>query len=362
MKRQIFKNPELGPGEILKYVLLAAAIVAGTLFSVFHSSCQLTSQGIQALGAEESPCILNASVINSKTIKVDFTKKVTAQIGLVSKLDESQGASLDAIEENSIRAVAAPCGDGKSLLYNFEESALLGVRYQLFSQIKDSRGNSLTFAIPFDGYNDRLPLCALVEVQPEPRSATKTSAAESPYVIIEALQDGNLFGLELYCAQNDAVYKLPAVETKAGEKIVLHLRHAADQSACISESGSQLDLAKTGRASPAWRDLYFDIGPKGISATNDAIFLRDRNTQKFMDALTYYTIKNGKNSWKLSSEIQKAIDKKAWHGPASIEGAVQRNASKVKPLVRAQEPTARNWRPASKNDWKNSDINVYTGK
>ena len=362
MKRHIFKNPELGPGEILKYLLLAAAIVAGTLFSVFHSSCQLTSQGFQALGAEESPCILNARVIDSRTIKVDFTKKVTAQSGLVSRLEDGQEASLDAIGENSIKANAISCGDGKSVIYNLEESAGLGGRYQLFSQIKDSRGNSLTFALPFDGYNERLPLCALVEVQPETRSATKTSAAESPYVIIQALQDGNLFGIELYCAQNDVVYKLPPVEAKAGEKIALHLKHTADPSACESETGSKLNLAKTGRASPSWRDLYFDIGPKSISATNDAIFLRDRNTQKIMDALTYYTIKNGKSSWKLSSEIQMAIDKKAWQGPATIEGAVQKGSSKVKPLMRVQVPIAQNWRPASKDDWKISDKNVYTGK
>ena len=359
MKRTIFKNPELGPGEILKYLLLAAAIVAGTLFSVFHSSCQLTSQGIQALGAEESPCILDASVIDSKTIKVDFTKKVTAQIGLVSELGQGQEASLDSIGENSIKAQAMSCGDGKSIIYTFEESALLGVRYQLFSQIKDSRGNSLTFALPFDGYNDRLPLCALVEVQPETRAATKTSPAESPYVIIQALQDGNLFGIELFCAQNEVVYKLPPAEVKAGEKIALHLKHTADTAACISETGSRLDLAKSGRASPSWRDLYFDIGAKGMSATNDAIFLRNKNTQNIMDALTYYTVKSGKTSWKLSSQIQIAIDKKAWLGPATIEGAVQKGSSKVKPLVRTQVPSVQSGKPASKNDWKIADKSVY---
>ena len=345
--------------EIFKYLLLAAAIVAGTLFSVFHSSCQLTSQGIQALGAEESPCIVSASVINSTTVKVDFTKKVRAQEGLVSQLGEGQEASLDALSENPIKAAASVCGDGKSVIYTFEQSARLGVRYQLFGQIKDSRGNSLTFALPFDGYNDRLPLCAMIEVQPETRTATKSSPAESPYVIIQALQDGNLFGIELYCAQNDVVYKLPAADAKAGEKIVLHLKRTADENACISETGSNLNLAKTARASASWRDLYFDIGPKGMSATNDAIFLRDRNSNKIMDALTYYTVKSGKTSWKLSSEIQRAIDKNAWQGPATIEGAVQKSSSKVKPLARTRTPTAEDWKPASKNDWKIADKSVY---
>ncbi len=77
MKREIFKNPDLGPGEILKYFLLAAAIVAGALFCVCHSSCQLTSQGIQALGAEDSPKIVGVSVLNSKSVKIDFSKEVS---------------------------------------------------------------------------------------------------------------------------------------------------------------------------------------------------------------------------------------------------------------------------------------------
>ncbi len=359
MKRQIFKNPDLTLGEILKYFLLAAAIVAGALFCVCHSSCQLTSQGIQALGAEESPQIAAVTVLGAKTIMVDFTKEVSAKSGLVSKLGQDQKASLDLLAENSIKAAATSCGKGKSILYVFDQEALIGERYQLFSQISDARGNSLTFAIPFDGYNERLPSCKMIEVQPETRSATKSSAAESPYVIIEALQDGNLFGVELYCAQNKAVYQIPAVEAKAGEKIALHLKPVSDASLCQSELGGDLKLAKTARASAAWRDLYFDIGPKGMSATNDAIFLRDRNTGKLMDALTFYTVKSGKTSWNLGDEIQKAIDKKIWRGPASIEGAVQKSTSKVKPLVRTASFTASDGGIPSKDDWKVSEKSVY---
>lgn len=361
MKRQIFKNPELGPGEILKYLLLAAAIVAGVLVCAFHSSCQLTSQGIQALGAEESPNLLAATVLDSKTIRVDFSKEVAAQTGLVSVLGQGQAASLDAIGQNSIKAEAMPCQDAKSILYVFEKSADLGVRYQLFGQIKDARGNSLTFAIPFDGYNDRIPLCALVEVQPENKtsSADKAALAESPYIIIQALQDGNLFGVELHCAQNNLVYPLPAVEARAGEKIVLHLKPTAYPDFCQNELGSNLALAKSARSSPSWRDLFFDIGSKCISATNDAIFLRDRNTGRIMDALTFYTVKSGKTTWNLAEAVKEAVDKKAWLGPASVEGAVQKGSSKVKPLVRTSLPKANGRSPASKDDWKIADKSVY---
>ena len=261
MKREKFKSSDFEFEEILKYVLLAAAIVAGAMLCVCHASCKLTSQGIQTLGAEECPRIQGVSVLNSSTIKLDFTKSVSAEEGLVSKLPEGQTASLDAIAQDSIRARADSCDGGKAAVYFLERAAAIGERYQLYSQIKDSRGNSLTFSIPFDGYNDNIPVCALMEVQPESRAATKTSPAESPYVIIQALQDGNLFGIELRCGQNDAAYRLPAVNAKAGEKIALHLKHTADEGACASELEGNLALAKTARSSDKWRDIFFDIGP-----------------------------------------------------------------------------------------------------
>ena len=356
MKREIFKNPDLGPGEILKYFLLAAAIVAGALFCVCHSSCQLTSQGIQALGAEDSPKIVGVSVLNSKSVKIDFSKEVSGQTGLVSKLQEGQKASLDVIAQNPIQAKANSFGDGKSLLYIFDQRARLGERYQLFSQISDKRGNTLTFAIPFDGFNESVPICKMIEVQAESRSA-KNESAESPYVIIQALQDGNLFGIDLYCAQNKAVYQLPAAEVKAGQKIALHLKPTAFPEVCVSELEENLGLAKSGRSSDSWRDIFFDLDAKGISASNDAIFLRDRNSAKIMDALTYYTVKSGKTSWNLSQEIQKAIDKNVWQGPASIDGAIQKTTSKVKPLVRTKAPQEQG--ASSNKDWKVSMDSVY---
>ena len=78
-----------------------------------------------------------------------------------------------------------------------------------------------------------------------------------------------------------------------------------------------------------------------------------------MDALTYYTVKSGKITWKLSDKIQLAVAKKAWLGPATVEGAVQKSSSKVKPLVRKNDPTAQGSRPASKDDWKIADKSVY---
>ncbi len=56
-QKKSFGFPELSAGEIVKYLMFAAIIVAAALLCICHASCQLTSQGIQALDAEESPQI-----------------------------------------------------------------------------------------------------------------------------------------------------------------------------------------------------------------------------------------------------------------------------------------------------------------
>ncbi len=356
MKRQIYKGPGFDFKDLLLHLALAAAIVGGVLFCVCHSSCQLTSQGIQALGAEESPKILGVSVLSAKTVKIDFSKKVSAESGLVSELGQGQKASLDMIMDKPIKAQVLECGDGKSLLYVFEKEAELGKRWQLFSEIKDDKGNTLTFALPFDGFNPRVPLCLMIEVQAN--NGSSSTPPESPYVIIQALEDGNLFGVDLYSAQNKCAFSLPNVEVKAGEKIALHLKTASDKSLCVDELENDLALAKTRRSSENWRDLFFDTG-KCIGGTNDAIFLRNRNSGKIMDALSYYTIKSGKTSWNLSQELQKAVDQNAWNGPASVQGSVEKTSSATKPLVRKKIQSPQEIIISGKNDWKLSEASVY---
>ena len=252
--------------------------------------------------------------------------------------------------------------DDTVAIYVFEKPTELGERYQLFSEIKDARGNSLTFAVPFDGFNERLPYCVLAEVQPSSKAATKKYAAESPYVTIRALEDGNLFGLELYCAANKREYPLPKVEVKAGQEITLHLNLTAAPEYCADELGEDLSLAKTGRSLAKRRDLFFETSGTALSPSNEVILLLDRNSNKTIDALSYFTIKNNATSWNLPEAAQKAERDGAWQGNGTAESAFLANdpankASSSKPLVRASFPTAQERRPSSKYDWT-----VFAGK
>ncbi len=357
MDRKKFKKPELDAGEIVKRLMLAGIVVAGALLCICHASCQLTSQGIQALDAEEGPQITGACVLSASSIEVDFSKEVSVQSASVSRLSAGERASIDMAAENPIAARAAMSRDGRVAVYVFEKGTELGERYQLLCEIKDARGNSLTFALPFDGFNERLPKCALVEVQPKKRESSKTTV-ESSYVTIKALEDGNLFGLDLHCAKKDKTFVLPKVEVKAGEEITLHLSKAANEDDCVDELGENVALAKTWRSSNARRDLFFDLGTSiPINESDDAIFLRDRNANKVVDALTYFKTGTGKDlgkiSWNYSEAMQKAVSDKAWEADASLESAMPADGyTPSKPLVRTKIPSAQNPRPSSKYDWE----------
>ena len=362
MKRIFFERPESSAGQIVKRLMLAGIVVAGALLCICHASCQLTSQGIQALGAEESPQITGVSILNASSVEVDFSKPVSVQSASVSRLGAEERASIDMAAQNAIAAKATMAEGGKIAVYVFERAAELGERYQLFSEIKDARGNSLTFALPFDGYNERLPYCVLSEVQPK-ASSSKKEGDEAPYVIIRALEDGNLFGLDLVCAKKQRTYPLPKVEVKAGEEIILHLRNTKDLDACKSELGSDLSLAKTRRSSSAKRDLFFDQGVP-LDDMNDVIFLRERNSNKAVDALSYFSVKDNATTWNLQEAAQKAVNDGAWLGPPSAESAVlandpQNKYSPTVPLVRINFPATKERRPSGKGDWAVSSKSVY---
>lgn len=365
-EEDFFERNEIGAASVVKYMMFAAIIVAAVLLCICHASCQLTSQGIQAFESEESPQIKNVSILNASSIEVDFTKEISVQSASVSLLDKGQKASLEMAGINPIKANAVMSKDKKSAVYVFEEKARLGERYQLFSEIKDSSGNSLTFALPFDGFNERLPKCILIEVQPSSYKGKKGVNPESPYVVIKALEDGNLFGMDLHCAANKVDYSLPNIEVMAGDEITLHLKFTANESDCVDELGSDLSLAKSGRSSPSRRDLFFNVSTSTLNSKNDALLLRDRNSNKIIDALSYFRIDDNATKWDFSQTIEKAVKDQAWTGPASAESAFLINdpknkCSSTKPLVRKNFPSANQKKPSSKYDWTVSD-NIYSSK
>ncbi len=365
-KRKIYEGYSFSAGDMLKYFLSALAIVGGVLLCIYHSSCQMTGRGISILDEEEPPEIRGVEVTSDTSIRLEFSKAVTVESASVSSLEDGSEASLEAAANNPVPAYADITDGGNTVIFRFRQATKTGGRYQLFSEIKDARGDTLTFALPFYGYNGSIPACAITEVQPKKAGALKSRNLhpESPYIVLKTLEDGNLSGLELYCAQNERHYALPAVDVKGGETLVLHLDHTENEEDCVSETGSDLGLAKTGRSSSVTRDLFFATEGTCLGGTNEVIFLLDRNTNKVKDALTYFKASEsgkdkGRVTWNFSSLIQRAIDDGAWSGEASAEYAVNLKGLGVrKPLLRKTIP-AREQRTASKVDWIIAEKDAY---
>ena len=302
--------------EITHCMLLIAALVGFVSLCVCQAGCQITTEGIKIHETEENLEIQSIAVLSEKSLEVQFNKEVRVKKANVSKLDSSEKASIDALAENATSANGILSEDAKTVVYEFSESTEIGERYQLFSEIEDSRGNSLTFAIPFEGYNDRVPILIITELQGASGDKTtkgvKTKRCE--YIVLRALTAGNLAGIELYSARYKGLsdYHFPAIEVKAGEHIMIHLRTYEGQD-FTEELADDLSLDKNNDES--WdtiRDLYYDNGEKCVSEKYDIILLRNKATAKIMDALLY-TLENQKESYsKLSAAESLAIDEGKW--------------------------------------------------
>ncbi|MDE7292018.1 MAG: hypothetical protein K2N58_08230 [Treponemataceae bacterium] len=297
-------------------LMLFVALVGFVLLCVCQSGCQITTEGMKVLESEESLEIQNIAVLDENSIEVQFNKEVSVKEAKVSKLDSQEQSSLDALGENAVGANAVLSEDAKTVVYEFQESTDVGERYQLFSEIEDSRGNSLTFAIPFEGYNNRIPILIITELQGATGDKTvkgvKTKRCE--YIVLRALTAGNLAGIELYSARYKGLseYRFPAIEVKAGEHIMIHLRTYEGQD-YTEELGDDLSLDKNNDES--WstiRDLYYENSDPCASKEYDIVLLRNRTTAKVMDALLYTLESKKENYSKLSAAEKLATDEGKW--------------------------------------------------
>ena len=114
-----------------------------------------------------------------------------------------------------------------------------------------------------------------------------TKALQVEFIEFLSLSDGNLAGLEL-CSSYDGEekkYSFPAVEVKAGEVFVVHLRNTGN--GCISELTDNLSEATSSYTSPEIRDLWSEQTATVLGNKTDIILLRDSASEKILDAIMY---------------------------------------------------------------------------
>jgi len=290
--------------EIILVALQTVFLVAVTLFAVVPFSCKVTTEGIEIIGGDYSaPSIEEVNVIDDKTVMMVFSEAVTVSDVVVSPV--LPGVSDSDVHSETVElspAIAAATGqfgsistvvqnseDGKNVTFLLQEGTAIGKSYEVYGTVEDNIGNSLTFCVPFTGYNSKVPKLLMTEAQIKYAKATVKNETQYRGEFIEflAVEEGNLAGLELISAADgdSKKYSFPAVEVKKGEVILVHFRTIGE--GCVNEDGEDLDLATAPHSAAGIRDLWSESTASHFNDSTDVIILRNTVDGSIMDALMY---------------------------------------------------------------------------
>lgn len=263
-------------------------------------SCHITAEGIEFVGGDYvAPKLQSYNVIDNRNLKLDFSESVKLScITVIEKnhLEKNETySSLENFKNEDYSNVKILNGtNGNEIIINFENPSEIGKSYILGGIVEDKYGNSLTFSLPFTGFNSRIPKVIITEILPIHKTVKKDIEIVGEYVEIMALEDGNLFGLAVGSAgikeEND--YMLPPVEVKKGEIIIIHLRNQGN--GCISEDGNNLDLAKAKHCMDGVRDLWTTYKGGSISDPSDVVYVKDVLNNKYVEGVAYHHDKETK--------------------------------------------------------------------
>lgn len=270
-----------------------------TILCVVPLSCRVSEEGIMLLGGDFiSPVLEEVTVVDEKTVAMTFSEKVKMKSFVVSEqikeISDSSEHSQTSELSPALKAAAGAYGkveaecqtseDGCRLTFSALENYEVGRAYEIFGVVEDRAGNSLSFCVPFCGYNSRLPKLVMTEVQPKYKKYKEEYRCE--YVELLALTGGNLSGLELYSgADGDAKkYTFPALELSAGQVILVHLRNAG--AGAVTEEDN-LNESTAYHSAKNVRDIWSSNDKARLSDSADIIVIRNSIDESILDAIMY---------------------------------------------------------------------------
>ena len=290
--------------ELLLLLLQTCLLVCITVVAVLPVSCKMSEEGVTVYDGDYSaPVIESIEVLDEKTVQMNFSEGVKIGSVVVSKFIGGISDSIlhsdtekvsDAIEAaggefGRLDVEAEVSEDGLTVTYTMQEDCEVGEPYEIFGTVEDETGNSLTFCVPFTGYNSRVPDLIFTEVQIKYAKGSEkgNGVYRGEFVELLALCDGNLGGLELVGGADGESKKFvfPAVEVSQGELIMVHLRTVGE--GCVNELGENLDEATAPYAVPGVRDLWSENTTARYNDDSDVIILRNSATESVLEAFMY---------------------------------------------------------------------------
>ncbi|MBQ7167937.1 MAG: hypothetical protein IJR93_13445 [Treponema sp.] len=338
----------------------AALVLAAELFflSVAPVSCSMGSEdepgspGIKIQSA--APPVLESFTVDSADrMTVRFDKEVSVTDATLSPSGGGGGPVPVSCED---------CGDGKTVRMLFAGGTEIGRPYDLNATAGDADGNSLSFRISFDGFNDRPPELILYEV----RNAYSSKSNKYEFIRLYCGKGGNLSGLEVLSAGDGEAkaFAFPPVEVSAGDYVTVHLRKMKGDDGSWKQAGMTDEDSGDIRASTAtdssddaW-DFWQD-NQKSRLSPSDIVMLRRRADGEVLDALLFRDPKKEADGWdgKYAPFCRAVADSGAWldegGNPSSdyagAFAAAGITSSAVTRTIRRRSPDLR---PSSAADWE----------
>ena len=288
--------------RVLVRFLQTAFLTATVSFALCPISCKVTDEGLQLLHGDYAAPVLESYVAESeKRVSLSFSEPVTITGAIITRtapFSGGEGSSEQGGLSSALKAVSGETDgisvslsyddDGRRTIAEASEALEAGARYALYGEARDENGNTLTFCVPFIGFNSRIPKIVISGVHPQFASAPSGGGdAKCEFVELYALTDGNVAGLAIQSAADgiDKAFTLPAAEVRAGDVIVVHLRTKGD--GCASETGRDLSLSSGWYTSPTVRDIWSPNEKACLGDKEDAIILVNDFTGDILDAVLY---------------------------------------------------------------------------
>ena len=275
-----------------------------TLLCVIPFSCRVTEEGIVFVGGDYvSPVLEDVCVLDEKTVAITFSEKVKPRSFVVSEhikdISDSNEHSQTAELSPALKAASGGYGrvdsecslseDGCTIICSACDRYEVGKAYEIFGTVEDKAGNSLTYCVPFSGYNSRVPKLIMTELQIKYAKGSDKGKTvfRGEFVELLALSDGNLAGLELEGGADGEAkkYVFPAVEVTQGEVILVHLRTVGE--GCVNELDENLNAATAPHSAKGIRDLWSENTGARFNDDSDVIILRDSVSNTVLDAYMY---------------------------------------------------------------------------
>lgn len=326
----------------MKEFLKAIAIVMIVCFTVFPFSCKVSEHGLIFLDSSEQlfkcPKIESFSITGSQSMRLVFNENVELKNLCVQpalQIDQSSAQYSD--------------NDGICIYdVSFVQQTDIGKSYSIYGVVEDKIGNSLTFSLPFTGYNSQIPEVEFSEIHPRYSSSKKGDETiyKCEYVELLVTKSGNMSGLKL-CSVNDGNakdYSFPPLEVAAGDIVIVHLRKKRED--WISEMDNNIKMAVSKYSSDNARDLYDSNESARLGDEMDILTLENSADGKILDAVCYGNSKY--ENWKtdlMTQAARRILEAGLWESDKYSDAVCTDELTPSKSIVRIGKGH-------SASDWK----------